>query len=275
MILELEHISNNFLSELNIIQKRNDDIMVCATKAIGLSRNTLNQFKRIIFENDFESIEDEVLFFKNIKQIPLEPLVYYSEIRSFELQFPMANISVQKKCITKKIAKLNRFFNYNIDFVQYTEQDFSHFDKHFYTRQYADTYHIISSKFYFQDPDFTTARDMLLSKVRAYRKFIKYLQSRLAKEKSKTINTTSPKLKWTATKAALTELIYALHSSNSVNNGNTDIKFIAEALQSIFQFDLGDFYKVYAEIKSRKKSRTKFLDDLSKSLIIAMDNSEK
>ena len=41
-------------------------------------------------------------------------------------------------------------------------------------------------------------------------------------------------LKWTASKTALTELIYALYSHGVFNNGNTDIKLIAKTFEEAF-----------------------------------------
>jgi hypothetical protein len=69
----------------------------------------------------------------------------------------------------------------------------------------------------------------------------------------------------------MTELVYALYHSGAVNNGNAEIKEIANALQRTFNFDLGDFYRTYTEIRARKKSRVKFLDELSSRLISRLD----
>lgn len=280
MLVRLKEISNKFLSELDDIENSNPKIVDCANNSIILCRRTLHKLKSLILQQDFESIENEINFFKNIKQISAIPLIYYSEVRSFELQFPMANNHTQRKYINKKITKLNRFFNLNIDFIQYIEQGHTHFDQHYFTRKFLDSFHIISSKFYFQDPDFTTARDMLLGKVKAYRRFLEYLQNR-STDRIQNHYTNHPKaldsipnLKWTSSKAALTELVYALYVNGALNNGNAEIKEIAKALQGVFHFDLGDFYKIYAEIKFRKNSRTKFMDTLSTGLISFMDESE-
>lgn len=280
MLVHLKEISNEFLSELNDIEAGNPNSMDCANDVIILCRRTLHSLKSLLLQKDFKSVENEIDFFRNIKQISATPLIYYSEVRSFELQFPMANTHKQRKYINKKLTKLNRFFNLNIDFVQYVEQGHTHFDQQYFTRTFLDSYHIISSKFYFQDPDFTTSRDMLLGKVKAYRRFIKYLQNRPT-DKRQDYNTNQkkafdsiPNLKWTSSKAALTELVYALYVNGALNHGNAEIKEIAIALQKVFHFDMGDFYKIYAEIKFRKNSRTKFMDTLSTGLISFMDESE-
>lgn len=85
----------------------------------------------------------------------------------------------------------------------------------------------------------------------------------------------SNNLQWTGTKSALTELIYALYYSNVFNNGNVEIKEIVRAFQEALHFDLGDVYKTYSEIKSRKLRRTKFLEELAVSLRSQMEASDE
>ncbi len=266
-----------YTNELEKIEQSSSSILDTSRQIIILSRNTLNDFKKAIIKTDFASVTKEVEFFKHQKQISLVQLIYYTEIRSFELQFPKSNVQDQEKALKKKLRKLNRFYLYNIDFNQYVETKLYHFDKQYYTRGHLDNFSITSSKFYFQDPDFSTPRDMLLGKIRAYKLFINYLKFRLDKIKNRksTNEVDNTNLKWTSSKSALTELIYALYFNRVINNGNVDIKEIATALQKVLQFDLGDFYKIFSEIKSRKISRTKFLDDLSNGLLLQMDSAEE
>jgi hypothetical protein len=265
-----------YSNELEKIKRSSISTIDKSREIIILSRNLLSTYKKHIIETDFAFVSEEVEFFKYHKQVALIQLIYYTEVRSFELQFPKSDSQIQKKHIKKKLRKLNRFYLYNIDFNQYIEANLNHFDKQYFTRNHLDNFSISSSKFYFQDPDFSTPRDMLLGKVKAYKLFIEYLKNRLqAITRKPSAIADNPNLKWTSTKSALTELIYALYYNRVINNGNIDIKEIAIALQSVFHFDLGDFYKIYSEIKSRKISRTKFLDDLSNGLQLQMDSSEE
>lgn len=279
MATEFEKLSESFLSDLDQIQIRNEKIIDRANKSIILARDILHQFKNKILSKKFKNSDEEIHFFKNIKQIPLVPLIYFTEIRSFEIQFPKACEQVQREYIKRKMAKLDRFYQNNMDFVQYIENKRTHFDIQYFTRSFLDTYHIMSSKFYFQDPDFSTARDMLLGKLKAYNKLLPYLQNRLNSTRRMVdpmlFSGNASSLKWTASKTAMTELIYALHSNQVINNGNIDIKDIALTFQNVFHFNLGDFYKIFSEIKSRKINRTKFLDNLSAGLQSQMEKSEE
>lgn len=268
----LKQLENIKYSSTGIIERSNKSIIVC--------RNLLNSFRKTILVYKFETIQNEIDFFKIIKQVPFSQLIYYSEIRSFEIQFPKADKNEQSKYLKKKLAKLNRFFLYNMDFVQYIESKHTHLDELYFTRNYLDQTPITSSKFYFQDPDFCTPYDLLFGKLKAYNRFINYLQDRLSKNEKLTNNSVSalpykPELEWTSSKTALTELIYALYHGRVINNGKSDIKDIASSLEKVFHFELGDYYKTFAEIKTRKISRTKFLDDLSERLLTYINSTEE
>ncbi|MGB5820349.1 MAG: RteC domain-containing protein [Saonia sp.] len=256
----------------NIVKRANHSIRLCHT--------LLSIFKRSVVNDGFDSIEREIDFFKNFKTVPSAQLLYHSQVRSFELEFPKANLDVQRKFIKKRLNRLNRFYRNHIDFSEYVSSGRTHFDEHYFTRKYLNAFPILSPHIYFHDPDFSTPKDLLLAEFKAYDLFVMYLQNRMI-DKSKSYNQKSPELnshlnlQWTSSKSALTELIYALHHNRVINNGNADIKEIALAFQQVLHFDMGDFYKIFSEIKSRKNSRTKFLDDLSSGLQSHMDSTEE
>jgi len=83
------------------------------------------------------------------------------------------------------------------------------------------------------------------------------------------------KLFWTGNKVDLIELIYALHATGVVNSGTADIKGIASIYEQMFNIELGDFYRTFLEIRSRKINNTKFIDSLKDALIKRMDESDE
>tara|TARA_R110000764_G_scaffold233378_1_gene326308 strand:- start:423 stop:986 length:564 start_codon:yes stop_codon:yes gene_type:complete len=176
--MNLQLLSKKLIKDLDDVRIQNDDILQRAHQSIALSSNLLSNFKKEILKEGFNTIKDEITFFKETKQIPLTELIYFSEIHSFETQFPKAGKDYQLKYIKKKINKLNRFFLYNIDFGRYINSDAVHFDKEYYTRDHINTFRIITSKFYFQDPEFCTPRDMLLGKFKAFNSLIIYLDEK-------------------------------------------------------------------------------------------------
>jgi hypothetical protein len=278
--MDLESLGKNLLVELDGIKLENLSVLEQSYRSIELSRNLLSTFKRDILVNNFESVNEEIIFFKKIKQIPLVKLIYFSEVHSFEVQFPKIDKTAQLKVIKKKINKLNRFFLYNLDFGQYIHSGATHFDKIYYTRDNLETYRITTSKFYFQDPDFCTPRDMLLGKFKAFIALVNYMDIKQERIKTslngkKMLKNSNEKIEWPFTNTDWVELIYALCAAGmSKQNGLSIIK-ISKILQDVFDFTPKDIYKTFQDIKNRKNSRTLFLDQLTTSLLSEMDKSEE
>lgn len=278
--MNLELLSENLLVELDGIRLENLPILELSYRSIELSRNLLSVFKRNVLANDFESVDDEINFFKKIKQVPLVKLIYFSEIHSFEIQFPKADRAAQLKFVKRKISKLNRFFLYNLDFGQYVKSGATHFDKAYYTRDHLETYHITTSKFYFQDPDFCTPRDMLLGKFKAYTALINYMDEKKHSIKNGLngfrLNTRPlEKIPWPFTNTDWVELLYALCAAGMGKQKGVSIVRLSKVLQEVFDFTPKEIYKTFQDIKNRKNSRTLFLDHLASSLLSEMEKSEE
>ena len=253
------------LSDLKRIEKSSQSIILC--------RNLLAKFRTSIVSHEFDSNANEIEFFKFSKQVPLSNLIYYTELFAFESEYPKGGKTIQIDFINEKINKLNSFFVHHMNFSNYITLGNTHFDNQYFIRQNNFSVHVIDSEAYFFDMDFNTSHDLLLGKFHAYKRFITYLEQRIDAYNNPKLISPS-KLKWTASQSAFTELTYALYHSNIINEGNVGIKEIATALQQVFNMQHVDFYRIYSEIKSRKKSRTKFLDDLSLRLIQEMDNQD-
>lgn len=127
------------------------------------------------------------------------------------------------------------------------------------------------------DQRFSTSHDFKLAKVLANDKLNGYLEQRLALLQNGVAkeNTEINTQKWTASKVALTELIYALHSEGVFNNGASDLKDITAFFETTFKVDLGQYHRTFMDIKSRSSERTKFLNGLRDKLMIRMDQTEQ
>jgi hypothetical protein len=275
--MKLVRQSQQLLKDLEDVRQTTVNVVKRAELAIILCRELLTKFKKIMVPYQFTSPDDEIAFFKNIKQVPLANLVYYSELKSFEIRFPKGNREAQKAYILEKIEKLNKFFVYNIDFVQYIENDKVYLDQHYFTRAFFNDFNVTHSLYYFRDPDFSTSHDLLLAKLTANKKLLPYLDNRLAKLEKHPVsmeNEPACTLQWTGSKTALTEIIYALREANVLNGGSASLKEIAAVMQRTFNIELGDLYKIYSEIKQRKKNRTKFLDELALRLAEKMEKDD-
>ncbi|WP_223826696.1 RteC domain-containing protein [Flagellimonas sp. S3867] len=236
----------------NILDACKQIIPICKTNLFGLREKVINQ--------GFQNENDEIQFFKFTKQVPLTNLIYYMEVLDFEASFPMDKFKPQRKYIKTKMEDISAFYRIHSDFVRYARLKQTHFDKQFFTRKYSGFHCGTAEPYYILDPIFNTSHDYLLAKISAFQRISIYLQNRL--KSSDEVNKIS-NLSWTSSKVSLTELVYALYYSGAINNGRADIKQIANAFEKIFNFSLGDFYRTYIEICSRKKDRLKFLNEMN------------
>ncbi|MGB5272294.1 MAG: RteC domain-containing protein, partial [Eudoraea sp.] len=260
----------NLESEIIRIETECCDKFEAYQKTIKTCRKLLSDLKKKVIAKGFMCEKDEVYFFKVTKQVPLSILIYYSEVYSFEMRFPNTVIKVQEMYIQKKIKELNKFFNDNIDFVHYMKINQDHFDVRYFTRKFLEYSPQHYNSHYILDPLFNTSHDVLLGKFIASERMIIYLKNKLRNFKT-SFALQNYNLKWTSSKVSLTELIYALHSARAINNGNISIKHIADVFQSLFNLEIGDYYRSFSEMKLRKKDRTKFLNELSIAMINNME----
>ncbi len=177
------------------------------------------------------------------------------------------------------MSKLKRYFNNNLEFYKYYRTNSTYLDHKYFVRRNFDIKLCLDTFFYESDYDFSTSHDYKVSKVIANDLIQLYLVDQILniiKLNCGSIKEPkSPKLQWTASKTALIELIYALHTYGVFDNGRTDIKVIVRTVQELLGIDLGDFYHTFLELRNRKINRTKFMDALRDALLKKMDDQDQ
>jgi len=278
--MKFRNLLNELKMQLDLIEKQNKETTQQANLSINYCRKTLSKMNQIVLKNCFENKEYEIDFFKRIKIVPLSKLVYYSEVLTFEIQYPKASKEEQIRYIEKRIHKINKFYSYNLDFIQYVREDKTHFDSLYYTRVNCNSYNFTNTKLYYRTPEFSTSHDILLGKLKGYDLLILYLRDKLynlhdPKPQNSKEFSIKTNLHWTSAKVDLTELIYAIHSSGVVNNGSVKIKDLASTFEQVFNIDLGNYYHSFTEIRARKPKAIKFIERLNDSLINSIQKSDE
>lgn len=85
---------------------------------------------------------------------------------------------------------------------------------------------------------------------------------------------TNKAIRWTKSKTDLVELAYAAIANETFNNGNIDVKELITFFSEAFEVPLENYYETYVQIRRRKGSRTSFLDEMVKKLIVKMDDTD-
>lgn len=123
-------------------------------------------------------------------------------------------------------------------------------------------------------PEVSTSHDLLAFEVVTYNLITNFYKNELNYLASledgmfdtSTNNLSTNPLIWTSSKTDLIELIYALKVTGSINGGDSQIKQLTEIFGQLFNVDLGNYYKTYADIKNRSNDPAKFLNRLVTNL---------
>lgn len=280
MKLFSESLMSELQQQLKMIHLQTENPIQSAEQAMKSSLAALERLKTFFIKYKGLNKKEEIEFFRDIKPKFAAKLIYYNEIYNIETNKSFGSQKTIGKYYKAELNKLKVFFEKNQEFYRYYRTGNNCLDDKYFIRAKYDLKLMVDS-FYFQaDHRFTTSHDYKVARILANDEIKKFLEEQIEKLGSKTITIQSPSPlskapKWTGSKVELIELIYALHTEGVFNNGTTGLKEVTTFFETVFNIDLGQFHRVFLEIRNRKTERTKFLNTLKNKLIIRMDNADE
>ena|SRR5690606_17602222 len=241
---------------------------------IHLILECLSDVKQCVLKRGFKNVNEEIRFFKYQKPVVVSKLIYYNAIYKIETKKPYGTKPI-RKYLNKELKKLKKFFDNNLDFYKYYRSNNSFLDGKMFLRGNHDIKLCLDTYYFQSDQSFSTSHDYKVAKIIANDLIQVYIEDQLYNKFQKDKSKAPKKLKWTGSKVALIELIYALHYQGVFDNGNNDIREVAQYFEGAFGIDLGNFYQTYLELRNRKMNRTKFLDALREGLIKKIDEQDE
>ena len=189
------------------------------------------------------------------------------------------SLSSQCRYLKIELENLQKSF-LNNDFYEYYRAGRTELDNRYFIRENYDILSDIHCHLLDRDISFTTLHDSSVAEILANNRLIEYVSEEIEQLTEKlhlkfTSIVDSKLLQWTDSKVALVEFIYALYAGKCFSNGNTSLKDIAFCCETLFNIEIGDFYRIFLEIRNRKKSRTQFLDKLKEQIIKMMDELDR
>jgi hypothetical protein len=266
----------SFTQELTSLEDTDRDMLAKAEAAIKVCHHYLEQLKVIVQQYGFTDQAEEIRFFKQTKPLFLTWCIYYTAIFNLYSHWPEGSETIQREHIKNEQRRIKQFFSEHQAFYVYYRTKSTHLDDKYFVRGHFDI-RILPYSFYFDaDTSFSTYYDYLIAQILAYSQLLAYLEKLLLKQECLFPISTSPapSLTWTGSKAALVELIYGLHTSGMINNGQADVKSIARCFEQMLHIDLGNYYDIWQDIKMRKKERTRFFNDVMALLQKRMEEGD-
>lgn len=268
----MKNFTNRLLIELENQLEENqtidDDPIKKLEEAIEYVIISLEKLKTFFKNYNLNNKQEEIYFFKEIKPQFTSKLIYFNEIYNIEINKPIGDEKRLKKYYSKEIKKLKNFFTKNKEFYKYYRTKNSCLDKKYFLRKKYDIKLTLESYYFQSDPVFSTSHDYLIAKLIANEKIIIFLENKLNKRIENTTKKNNKTiLKWTGTKVALVELVYALHNEKIINNGNISLNECIKAVEIFFNTEIKQHNRIFLEIRNRKTiDKTNFINSLQINL---------
>ena len=276
---KIASIIEQFDVSINEIDKLNLDQLNSSNQKIKTTQKFLVLLRKEVIKNGFSSTQEEIDFFKNQKPYIKGRLKFYLALNDYYLNKPTGEKSKIRKYINIKLSKIsNENCKYN-GFRNYIKLEKIYKDNLYFLRTPNQLELLIEGTPFnnpniFENPDFCTSRDHLVAKIVKNDLLTQFYTNELEINKKKNakplIQEVQPNIPhnvtWTGSNIALFELFLSLKENKSLNHGNITIKELKNFAEFIFSKKMGNFYKYYQEIKSRKINNTKFLDNLKNSM---------
>ncbi|MBY0487994.1 MAG: RteC domain-containing protein [Flavobacteriaceae bacterium] len=267
----------NLELKINEIQVSATDTIDAINKIVEVIEEKITELHNWLKTHSFCSQEEEILFFKEIKPKIVAELIYYNKMLDLEANAPTAK-KIKTKYFEDELKEIADYIRKNKIFYQYYRSKATHNDSKYFTRNRSNKLRYYESHIINYDTRVSTSHDYNAAMIKANDLIVNYLESKIEQLKNKTTNQnilTKNTMQWTGNKIDLVELIYALNTQKVFNNGKSDIKEIASYFSKIFNIDVEEgIYRGYLDIKSRKITRTKFLNSLSENLNNRITNED-
>jgi len=267
IIEQCEQIQTECNDKLQQLLTEHTTLQQRAVKAMTYIHDVLSRIRTLVTTNAFNSRKEEITFFKSYKPAWASQYLYYEKLLAWSFQMPSSQEESQT-FLTNELNAIRLRTNEHKEFYHYFLSGATHLDHRYFLRSES---HYLSINF---DPAFATGYDMVLAALLADALLRDYLLEKLGRSHDDGIKKNN-QLSWTASKADLVELIYALHQTGVFNNGNADIRWIASAFEALGNIELGNYYRTYTDIRARKKNTAIFLEKLHQNLIQKVNESDR
>jgi RteC protein. len=260
-------------AEIEKIEHSEISSMTKSLEASCVLKEAYSQLKAFTLSHNFQSEEEEILFFKEIKPRLCFRLIYYRKLYNIEMDRPTGT-EKQREYLNDLLNSINKYNSKRLDFIRYYRSGSSCFDSLYFLRGQADTEQYMETFSHEFDPNFSTNCDFKVAKILANDMLSDYLirEIEALNDNGMTVNSfgfPATKLTWKGTKVELQEQILSWDSAATF--GDVPLTQLYSYIQNVFNIQLdSNLSRSFSELKIRL-SPTPFLDKLKNALLRRMD----
>lgn len=241
-------------------------------------RAVISTLKEKVKVLGFQSLEEEIAFFKFIKPKFYAQLILSVEWYSFEIGRPLVKGKGMDSYYIRQLDYISRFFRQHEFMYQYFKMGAVELDEKYFIRG-GEPVGLVGADLPAMDSSFSTMGDYLFSKFIA----LERLQELVLEEMQVPVlagtgvvrSKKGRELKWTGDSCNLIELVYGVFDCKQVNDGDVDLSDLMDVFEVCFQVNLSRYFRRFTEIKRRKSiSKTKFLDQMREAVNKRIDEGD-
>ena len=240
-----------------------------------LTSEKINEIKKEVVQNGFNSTDEEIHFFKFVKPAFYALQLYEVDLYNLAMNVPPGTGEMQKAFYEQELLYLFRLFRTHAFHYQYFRTGARELDTAYFMRdgrpgdipvlELADPF-----------AGFSTPLDYLFAKFIAAERLQNLLIDKLAvlygEQQSKSPRS-APKLRWTGEAINLVEVAYGWWLTGQLNEGNATITDIILWLQEQLAINIGVPSKKWDQISARTHSEpTKYIDRMRQSIQQRIDD---
>ncbi len=266
---------SNLKKELEIrlqkIETKEADMLKKSLEASHVLGEAFDRLKQFILSYEFQDAAEEILFFKTVKPRLCAYLIYYRTIYNIEMNRPVGSIEAQRKYLNKELEDIQDYTNKRLDFYRYWRSGSTNLDEIYFMRGKTDMELYLESFYYELDPNFSTNYDFKVARILAndmLQIFIRTELETLENGRFRMVdNRLQLNIKLNAKKRQIIEILYGLDTVNIF--GEISLKKITALVEEVFNINLGNISRTFAEMKSRDDP-TPFLNQIRNALLKRM-----
>lgn len=218
----------------------------------------------------FQSKKNEIDFFKYKLPKIYQQFFYYKTILSIENERKLHYFSKEQEIeyYINCNLKLTKISEDEKELIKYIRSNMSHLDKKFFLRKNAK-WRTVNLDYTIHNTNTFNLISFIIGKSNALEFIVKYINDKIQQLKNPNEfrqNKPKFKLKWTAAKVLLMELIYGLYLLKVINNGEIEMVELIRQFEEFFDIDLKHYRSTIKDIRERKINRTKLIDQLKNVL---------
>lgn len=243
--------------------------------AVAIVESSLAAIKEFFQNYEYSNLEEEIDFFKNILPDFLSELIFYTNLLRIERKMPEGGISVIKKYYERELASITRYYKQHQDFYEYYRTNAVYLDDKYFLRGGRTPSLVTDPYFLILDQSICTSGSLIISTILAYQQLKQYLIEQLngLVTRTKLVDSTDYGIKWTDTRAALEEMVYAWYFKGSFNNGQVELKKLYEYVAYRLGVQPGNIYKSKQDFYGRS-NLSAYIDLLRKRYREGMEDTD-